>query len=337
MSKFLFICKRRLDTYGISFGLLNSANFVVNYLNTLPGIEAELALVTDANDIDRIVTTLQPNVIVIEALWVTPKKMGELLQRHKNKKWIIRLHSKAPFIANEGIAFPWIAEYKEIRSYYKNFFVSGNHKEFNDDLNSILNIDAIYLPNIYYPSTAKDNDDKLIKHHRTIHIGCFGAIRPMKNHLIQAMAAIRFANEEGLKLNFHINGNRVEQQGENVLKNLNALFEATGHNLVLHPWLPHDEFIQLVKDMDLGMQVSLSESFNIVAADFVSNNIPIIGSPEIEWLSNIFQADPNSTNSIVKTLKRAYNNPYLHYLNRLGLWNHNTKAKTIWENLANLS
>jgi len=46
--------------------------------------------------------------------------------------------------------------------------------------------------------------------------------------------------------------------------------------------MDHSDFISIVKSMDIGMQVSLSESFNIVAADFVSNGIPLVGSPDIE-------------------------------------------------------
>jgi len=46
--------------------------------------------------------------------------------------------------------------------------------------------------------------------------------------------------------------------------------------------MEHNDFIRVVKSMDIGMQVSLSESFNIVAADFVSNGVPLVGSPDIE-------------------------------------------------------
>ena len=73
-----------------------------------------------------------------------------------------------------------------------------------------------------------------------------------------------------------------------------------------HGWATHAEFLKLVDRMDIGLQVSLSETFNIVAADFVANGVPIIVSPEISWMPVQLQADPNSTDSIVKALRRVW-------------------------------
>ncbi len=95
-------------------------------------------------------------------------------------------------------------------------------------------------------------------------------------------------------------------EGEQVLNNLRSLFPLRGHELIETPWLDHCNFVELVKLIDLGMQVSMSETFNIVAADFVTNNVPIVVSPEIDWMSCVYKCDPNSTDSIVRALKRAW-------------------------------
>ena len=114
----------------------------------------------------------------------------------------------------------------------------------------------------------------------TINIAVFGAIRPLKNHLIQAISAIQFANEEGLKLYFHINGTRIENNGDPVLKNLRELFEGQEkHELVEHCWMEHDKFVELLQSMDICMQVSFSETYNIVTADAVNGLVPVVVSP----------------------------------------------------------
>jgi hypothetical protein len=84
--------------------------------------------------------------------------------------------------------------------------------------------------------------------------------------------------------------------------------------------------------MDLGLQVSLNETFNIVAADFVSNNIPIIGSNEINWLSCFYKANPTSTDEIVKKMKFAYKFRKLNVqiLNKMGLAGSGEWAKNKW-------
>jgi hypothetical protein len=51
-------------------------------------------------------------------------------------------------------------------------------------------------------------------------VACFGAIRPLKNQLMQGVSAIRCAESIHKTLRFHINASRAEQKGDNVLKNL---------------------------------------------------------------------------------------------------------------------
>src|SRR5689334_13150548 len=98
-----------------------------------------------------------------------------------------------------------------------------------------------------------------------INIASFGSLRPFKNQLIQAVAAIVFAEQKDKILYFHINSTRMEQGGESVIKNIKALFEGTDHKLVEHGWLEQHHFLELVSRMDLGMQISFTESFNLVA------------------------------------------------------------------------
>jgi len=332
--KLLFICKQRISTYGKSFGLVNSATFVARTM-IQHGMDAKVIMVVDANDIDREVTKYNPTHVLIEALWVTADKFNEILSlpRHQNRQWIVRIHSKAPFIANEGIAFPWLVEYKDLQEIYPNFHVSCNSKEFNNSLRKVLRNKPIYLPNIYNPDcyVHEFTEDQCHKQN-TINIGCFGSVRPMKNHLNQALAAIRFADEMGLHLKFHINSDRAEQNGDQTIKNLRALFSEVSHELVEHPWMDHRCFVKLVRTMDLGMQVSLTESFNIVAADFVFCGIPIVVSPEIDWMPWFAKADPNSVKSMVRHLKVAYYGQLIalesYSCYKLASWNY--KSTKIW-------
>lgn len=346
----LFICKKRIDSYGFSFGLLNSANFVSNYLNKI-GYNSEVIDVIDGNSIDKEVFLRNPDLVVIEALWVTAKKFRELLslKRHQGRKWIVRLHSKIPFIANEGIAFSWLNEYKQVAEEFPGkLIIAPNAKEFSCDLSDMLGIKTLFLPNIYCDKKEKYSSapvlvngkvietPKVSSGKRIINIGCFGAIRPLKNQLIQAVAAIKFANHINKKLRFHMNIDRQEQKGDQVLKNIIALFDANWpkHRIVSVSWLPHPEFMKLVRKMDLGLQVSYSETFNIVAADMVSAGVPIVVSSEIDWIPDIFAADPNSSEDIFGAMNFAYYSSKIgfHNINKAALWYNNYKSEIIWEN-----
>ncbi len=311
----------------ISSGLLNSASFVNNMLLEL-GYNTTLVEVNNNNEIDREVTKYRPDIVIIEALWVVPSKFEVLQKLHPKVKWIIRLHSEIPFIANEGIAMEWIYEYQK----YKNVIVSINSETTYKDLNRILPNDTLYLPN-YYPvdfyntSYKKQTTD-------VINVGCFGAIRPLKNQLYQAVAAIRYANAANKKLRFHINVGRVENNGDPVLKNLRNLFlNNPKHELIQHGWLTHQEFTNLIKTMDLGLQVSFTETFNIVAADFVNNNVPVVVSDEIDWVSSLYQANPTEADSIIEKMYFALrmSSINLQFLNKLQLWYYSKNSKAIWK------
>jgi len=167
----------------------------------------------------------------------------------------------------------------------------------------------------------------------TINIAVFGAIRPLKNHLIQAISAIQFANEEGLKLYFHINGTRIENNGDPVLKNLRELFEGQEkHELVEHCWMEHDKFVELLQSMDICMQVSFSETYNIVTADAVNGLVPVVVSPELRWVFGLFKANPVDSNNIVSKLRFTYYTEGLglEYINKGMLWWNSFKAEVSW-------
>ena len=93
--------------------------------------------------------------------------------------------------------------------------------------------------------------------------------------------------------------------------------------------MSHEDFMEVVKAMDVGMQASFSESFNIVSADFVAMGVPIAGSLDIEWLSSFCKADPNSIDDIKSAMKWAMRLNWLRP-NDSGLRRHNRWAKSQW-------
>lgn len=352
MSKLLFILKKRditLDEtttlnqeyrpyfqYCVSSGLRNSAMFVVDMMNQ-NGLESKLVEVVDNNAIDREVTEYRPTHVIIEAFWVVPEKFAVLQRLHPYVKWIVRNHSEMPFLASDGVALEWTLKYLT----YDNVYVAPNSvKAFRDTCHIVesaygrknpMRKKVLYLPNFY---NIKQNVVNRKPIGDTIDVGCFGAIRPMKNHLVQAIAAIAYATKNNKKLRFHINVARIENQGNNVLKNLRSLFNNLDNcELVEHGWLQHDDFLTLLEQMDFGLQASLTESFNIVAADFVSRGIPIIVSNEIDWIPSHFWCKATDSKDIVQTIESVmFGFDFLGKAN-YALWSlnrYNKKSERTW-------
>jgi hypothetical protein len=297
------------------------------------GFNSQLVVVNDNNDIDREVTLHKPTHVIIEALWVVPSKFEVLCKLHPNVKWVIRLHSEIPFLANEGMAMNWIAEYSK----FDNIIISCNSPQTNKDIEFYLTHKlgvtkkVEFLPN-FYPQNYKTKSFN--RKSDIINVGCFGAVRPLKNHLIQAIAAIKFADKIGKKLHFHINSDRVEQKGEPILNNLIATFEQLnhkGHKLIHHDWSVREQFIELCSTMDIGIQVSFNETFNIVGADIVSQGVPLVSSPEIPWVSKLFITRQTNTDDIVDSLLCTYKFSGINVmLNQMYLKSYTNNSKRIW-------
>jgi glycosyltransferase involved in cell wall biosynthesis len=306
----LFILKKASYNYGsgynvLSSGLAQSVNFCSEEL-TNAGIENKSVIVVDNNDIDREVTQYHPTDVIIEALWVVPEKFDVLKRLHPSVRWLVHIHSELPFLAMEGVAMRWILGYLD-----RDVSIATNSLRMLRDLRSITDPDEedllLYLPNCY--TEFPEHNERHTRDEEVVNVACFGAIRPLKNQLTQAVAAIEFAQQVDRRLHFHINTGRVEQNGESTLRNLIDLFNGLDPDqfrLVRHPWHSRSEFLRTLRKIDIGLQVSLTETFNITAADMVSRDVPVVVSPEISWVSPLFQAEATSTADIVAKMKFAW-------------------------------
>lgn len=327
--RILFVCHKN-TIYGVSSyhrrssGLYNSTNFIVKGLRSL-GVHAEIIEVRDNNCIDREVHCFKPDVCVIEALWVVPEKFAVLKRLHPKVKWFIHMHSGVPFLAQEGMACGWL-----IDSAKQGVGIIANSPDSFNAFAKIVPADQLtYLPNVYL---HRQRHARKHAHKKTIDVGCFGAVRPLKNHLSQAFAALQFARDIGKQLRFHVNATRTEAGGAPIVKNLRELFERLHDaELVEHHWHEPEDFVDLLHaHIDIGMQVSLSETFNVVSADCIAAGIPCIVSDEVPWASALIRAKDDDILDMTRILHRAWNFPILVTYNQWLLRNFAEHSLELW-------
>ena len=351
-SRIAFLLKHRDNAYGwpdaysyscgeLSSGLYNSSRLVQEMLRDRLGYVTTIAHIVDNNAIDAFVHKWRPDIVVIEAYWVIPEKFAILTRLHPNILWVIRNHSSMPFLALEGVVMDWSLRYMD----YPNVVLSSNEPRTNNEFAALLRFRKpdnppipVLLPN-YYPALGSIHPDrhKFTGPDNVLNVGCFGAIRPLKNHLIQAVAAMKFCEAHNYELHFHVNSTRVEQYGEPVLRNLRSLFrEEHQHKLIEHSWMDHDNFVQLIRDeIDIGLQVSFAETFSIFIADCVTSKIPVVVSPEISWVDKEFQASPNDSGDIKRTMVSALYSPNGIRKNLDGLEDYDDLSAKLWEQFIN--
>ena len=345
--KILFLLKKGVESGGYSAskkgGLYNSATILSEELYQL-GYETKVVQVVDGNGVDKEVYDYRPDVCVIEALWVTPAKIREVAKLHHNVEFIVRIHSELSFLQNEGIAMGWIGEYIEDGD----IGVAFNSEETTYEFRNLYGRDKRigYLPNIYHSvGTNEYNNRKFTRERlayffsspkkpslRRINVGCFGAIRPLKNQLIEAVSAITYANKYNKELSFYMNTTRQEQGGQTVYKNIISLFEQfPQHSLIELPWMGRHDFLQLLGSMDVNLQCSFSESFNIIAADSTLQHVPMVVSDAIKWAPAITKIPENTVEYIVKKMEQALSFPYFFEWSQVFALNrYNEKAARVW-------
>lgn len=317
-------------------GLFNSASFVVDMLNA-SGVSSRLIQINNNfDDINIQIVVCNPTDVIFEAFFVPPETLKKLSEAHPTIRFFVRNHSEMPMLAYDSRASEWMAEY--LRN--PQMHMASNTTRSVDDLRHVVqsyfphwDVDTlahrvVYMPN-YHPAAAPLS--RIPSQFNVLNVGCFGAVRPQKNQFMQAICAIAVARELGKKLQFHMNGTRVLHQGGGILRNIRGLFaKSPNAKLVEHEWLARPQFLDLCPYMDIGMQVSLTETFNIVTADLVQNNIPVVVSTEIPWCDKRIQANPTNGAEIVNKMQIALRASSIVASNRNGLLKYNNHSHDAW-------
>jgi hypothetical protein len=129
-----------------------------------------------------------------------------------------------------------------------------------------------------------------------LRIGCFGAVRVLKNHMTAAAAALEIHSRLGVDTEFWMSFGRSEGSGGVVeaLKQLTA--NVRGFTLRNNTWETWPQFHATVRSMNLLLQPSFTESYNMVSADGVAEGVPSVTSDAIEWVPDNWKA--NSDNAL---------------------------------------
>ncbi|HEU4405701.1 MAG TPA: hypothetical protein VFS43_10455 [Polyangiaceae bacterium] len=123
-------------------------------------------------------------------------------------------------------------------------------------------------------------------------VGSFGAMRLLKSHTTSAAAALLAARALGRELAFWVSVDGNDDGGMSVVDALRAMFAGLPWaTLVEQPWQDWPAFRRTVSHMDLCLQLSHTETFDLTTADAVAEGVPCVVSPAIEWAPNAWKVD----------------------------------------------
>lgn len=225
--------------------------------------------------------------VVISAPWLSTFDLKTVIENWPNIKFVILSHSNVGFLQADPGGVALLRSYVELASWHSNLQVGGNSRRFAEWLGYAYDSETIWLPNVYpfEPCEMKKWNGGVIK------IGAFGAVRPEKNFMTAAAAAVAVRKHFGVPLEFHMSGGGEGDHGLTAPAIEQMCADLDGVTLIRHAWESWDKFIEIVGGMDLLFQLSYTESFNMVTADGISRGVPSVVSSAIAWAPECWKAD----------------------------------------------
>jgi len=211
-----------------------------------------------------------------------------------------------------------------------NFQVSGNSEKFCNWLEAAYQCPVTFLPNMYYLDYCV-NPNKPVYVGGILRIGAFGAIRPQKNMMSMAAAALQLHEELKVDTEFWVSGGRTEGGGSTIINAVRAMVKnIPGFTLKEMNWSTWPEFRDIVRKMHLLMQVSYTESFNMVTADGIAEGVPSVVSSSIDWAPGYWQAESDNVPDIARIGRQLIYDPKAPWEGAVALETHNASSFRTW-------
>ena len=135
-----------------------------------------------------------------------------------------------------------------------------------------------WLPNVFPPPAHESVGRRHRQSRSTAHISLFCSPReaPRKNAWCQLLALAGFEHPYHL----HLNVLASQKPFDRLLRLLRIPFTD-------HGWMVRETYERVIGEMDVGLQVSMAESFNFVAADHILRGVPVLASPMVPVIADL--------------------------------------------------
>lgn len=224
--------------------------------------------------------------VIMSAPWIATSDIAQMASQFSDTSFVIVSHSAVGFLSADTHAIKLLKEAAELQMLTHNVFVGGNARKFTDWATRTWGVNVVWAPNLYDLSEVFDRS----RHWNggALRIGMFGANRPLKNFISAAAAVAEMATSLRVPIELFINSGRNEGGNKRAIDEmLNGVPGLTVREI---GWLSWPQFRALVRQMDLVLQPSYTESFNVVSADAVAEGVPVVVSDAIDWLPRWWQA-----------------------------------------------
>lgn len=260
--------------------------------------DVEVAPVFDGYELrDKVLPAVRPSHVVMFAPWVDTPFLQGLLRRFPHTRFAVSYHSNVGFLQADKYAVKLLREQLELELINHNFSLAVNCDRLQHAIERSFARPATLLPNLYYAGNAA-KPQHVFHSGDVLRLGVFGAMRPQKNMLTAAWAAVQIARTLKVRAEIAINSGRVEG-GNSVLGAIRELLNGLdGITLNETGWMTWPRFRAFVGSQHLLLSPSYTESFCNVTADGIAEGVPSVVSSAINWTPRRWQADGDDVGAI---------------------------------------
>jgi glycosyltransferase involved in cell wall biosynthesis len=298
-----FAARKGISHIGLGVSHLNTSTVLKKL-----GVWAEVRGITSHIDLNKLLNEIDEQALkreevrishcILAAPWLEIEDLERIMSIHNQMRFCVVCHSNAAFLSADTGAIKRLPKLVDLQLHNSQFRVACNSEKGKKWVEAAYRHSVLCLPNLYDTDTFVGSPN--IWRGGILRIGCFGAMRPLKNMFSAAVAAIIIAEKLRADVEFHLTSGREGSQ-----YTINCIQELlTDHKrvkLVVNAWSVWSEFRNLVSTMHLMFQPSFTESFNIVSADGVAEGVPSVVGEAIDWCPIHWIAPADDANHMATT------------------------------------
>jgi hypothetical protein len=271
--------------------------------------------------------------VCISAAWFPPMELAKLAREFGDIDFTVSSHSNVGFLQADPNALTILRGTGDLQTGATNIHLAANNTKLIQWWLMTYHQSMRLLPNMYGLSAAPTVTQRWRGGH-LLRIGAFGAIRPLKNLLTAGAAALEIASRLQADLEFYISSGRSEGGGNTVVVALDAMYRGLPNaKLMTVGWASWPDFRRVVRNMDLLLQPSYTESFNMTTADGVAEGVPSVVSEAIDWVPRRWIAGIDHATDIADVGIALLHDPNAAAAGLGALKAHNSSGLLSWSNM----
>lgn len=273
--------------------------------------------------------------VVISAPWIPTDELAKIAHHYPDTEFVVVSHSNVGFLHADPRAIALLRSGAELSHSLPSFHIAANSHKFRLWWEATYQTPMLELQNMYPFAFVRH---KPRWDGGRLRIGCFGAIRPFKNVLTAAAAAL----ETGVRLRssdleFWMSDGRAEGGGGSIVAAVHQMYKDVPRaKVVQQNWQSWPQFLTTVGSMDLLMQPSYTESFNMVTADGISRGVASVIGEAIGWAPSNWVASTDSASDIANKAVALLHDPCAVDQGVDALIRHNNNSLHDWESFLRL-